>query len=164
MMVVKLKQEKELNTYIITPNLVRNDLTRSIAGVDHLGKEVKLPVIEEKPLTIFLNDQEIVTAMTIGDYPEYLALGFLKNQRMLLESDIVTGVDFELDLNTVVVRTENKTNFENKLKKKTQTSGCAVGTVFGDMMEGMENLVLDPLVIKASNLYTLSKKIKAQKN
>lgn len=154
-----MKQEKELNTYIITPNLVRNDLTRSIAGVDHLGKEVKLPVIEEKPLTIFLNDQEIVTAMTIGDYPEYLALGFLKNQRMLLESDIVTGVDFELDLNTVVVRTENKTNFENKLKKKTQTSGCAVGTVFGDMMEGMENLVLDPLAIKASNLYTLSKKI-----
>ena len=97
-----MKQEKELNTYIITPNLVRNDLTRSIAGVDHLGKEVKLPVIEEKPLTIFLNDQEIVTAMTIGDYPEYLALGFLKNQRMLLESDIVTGVDFELDLNSVV--------------------------------------------------------------
>ena len=139
--------------------MVRSDLTRSINGTDQLGNIIELPVIEERPLTIFLNEQEIVTAMTIGDYPEYLALGFLKNQRMLLSDDKVKGIDFDLELNTIVVRTENKTNFEDKLKKKTQTSGCAVGTVFGDMMEGMEDLILDPLVIKTSYLYSLSKKI-----
>jgi len=154
-----VEQEKKLNTYIIAPNLVRSDLTRSINGTDQLGNIIELPVIEERPLTIFLNEQEIVTAMTIGDYPEYLALGFLKNQRMLLSDDKVKGIDFDLELNTIVVRTENKTNFEDKLKKKTQTSGCAVGTVFGDMMEGMEDLILDPLVIKTSYLYSLSKKI-----
>ena len=154
-----MEQEKKPNTYIIAPNLVRSDLTRSINGTDQLGNIIELPVIEERPLTIFLNDQEIVTAMTIGDYPEYLALGFLKNQRMLLSDDKVKGIDFDLELNTIVVRTENKTNFEDKLKKKTQTSGCAVGTVFGDMMEGMEDLILDPLVIKTSYLYSLSKKI-----
>ena len=154
-----MEQEKKSNTYIIAPNLVRSDLTRSINGTDQLGNIIELPVIEERPLTIFLNEQEIVTAMTIGDYPEYLALGFLKNQRMLLSDDKVKGIDFDLELNTIVVRTENKTNFEDKLKKKTQTSGCAVGTVFGDMMEGMEDLILDPLVIKASYLYSLSKKI-----
>ena len=154
-----MEQEKKSNTYIIAPNLVRSDLTRSINGTDQLGNIIELPVIEERPLTIFLNEQEIVTAMTIGDYPEYLALGFLKNQRMLLNDDKVKGIDFDLELNTIVVRTENKTNFEDKLKKKTQTSGCAVGTVFGDMMEGMEDLILDPLVIKASYLYSLSKKI-----
>ena len=154
-----MKQEKKSSTYIIAPNLVRSDLTRSINGTDQLGNIIELPVIEERPLTIFLNDQEIVTAMTIGDYPEYLALGFLKNQRMLLNDDKVKGIDFDLELNTIVVRTENKTNFEDKLKKKTQTSGCAVGTVFGDMMEGMEDLILDPLVIKTSYLYSLSKKI-----
>ena len=154
-----MKQEKKSNTYIIAPNLVRSDLTRSINGTDQLGNIIELPVIEERPLTIFLNEQEIVTAMTIGDYPEYLALGFLKNQRMLLNDDKVKGIDFDLELNTIVVRTENKTNFEDKLKKKTQTSGCAVGTVFGDMMEGMEDLILDPLVIKTSYLYSLSKKI-----
>ena len=154
-----MEQEKKPNTYIIAPNLVRSDLTRSINGTDQLGNIIELPVIEERPLTIFLNEQEIVTAMTIGDYPEYLALGFLKNQRMLLNDDKVKGIDFDLELNTIVVRTENKTNFEDKLKKKTQTSGCAVGTVFGDMMEGMEDLILDPLVIKASYLYSLSKKI-----
>ena len=154
-----MEQEKKTNTYIIAPNLVRSDLTRSINGTDQLGNIIELPVIEERPLTIFLNEQEIVTAMTIGDYPEYLALGFLKNQRMLLSDDKVKGIDFDLELNTIVVRTENKTNFEDKLKKKTQTSGCAVGTVFGDMMEGMEDLILDPLVIKTSYLYSLSKKI-----
>ena len=154
-----MEQEKKPNTYIIAPNLVRSDLTRSINGTDQLGNIIELPVIEERPLTIFLNEQEIVTAMTIGDYPEYLALGFLKNQRMLLSDDKVKGIDFDLELNTIVVRTENKTNFEDKLKKKTQTSGCAVGTVFGDMMEGMEDLILDPLVIKTSYLYSLSKKI-----
>ena len=154
-----MKQEKKSSTYIIAPNLVRSDLTRSINGTDQLGNIIELPVIEERPLTIFLNEQEIVTAMTIGDYPEYLALGFLKNQRMLLNDDKVKGIDFDLELNTIVVRTENKTNFEDKLKKKTQTSGCAVGTVFGDMMEGMEDLILDPLVIKTSYLYSLSKKI-----
>lgn len=154
-----MEQEKKPNTYIIAPNLVRSDLTRSINGTDQFGNIIELPVIEERPLTIFLNEQEIVTAMTIGDYPEYLALGFLKNQRMLLSDDKVKGIDFDLELNTIVVRTENKTNFEDKLKKKTQTSGCAVGTVFGDMMEGMEDLILDPLVIKTSYLYSLSKKI-----
>ena len=154
-----MEQEKKSNTYIIAPNLVRSDLTRSINGTDQLGNIIELPVIEERPLTIFLNEQEIVTAMTIGDYPEYLALGFLKNQRMLLNDDKVKGIDFDLELNTIVVRTENKTNFEDKLKKKTQTSGCAVGTVFGDMMEGIEDLILDPLVIKTSYLYSLSKKI-----
>ena len=154
-----MEQEKKSNTYIIAPNLVRSDLTRSINGTDQLGNIIELPVIEERPLTIFLNEQEIVTAMTIGDYPEYLALGFLKNQRMLLNDDKVKGIDFDLELNTIVVRTENKTNFEDKLKKKTQTSGCAVGTVFGDMMEGMEDLILDPLIIKTSYLYSLSKKI-----
>jgi len=154
-----VEQEKKTNTYIIAPNLVRSDLTRSINGTDQFGNIIELPVIEERPLTIFLNEQEIVTAMTIGDYPEYLALGFLKNQIMLLSDDKVKGIDFDLELNTIVVRTENKTNFEDKLKKKTQTSGCAVGTVFGDMMEGMEDLILDPLVIKTSYLYSLSKKI-----
>ena len=156
---IKLEQENKPTTYIIAPNLARSDLTRSISGTDQLGNNIELPVIEERPLTIFLNDQEIVTAMTIGDYPEYLALGFLRNQRMLLSDDNVVGIDFDLELNTIVVRTKNKTNHEDKLKKKTQTSGCAVGTVFGDMMEGMEDLILDPLVIRTSYLYNLSKKI-----
>ena len=80
--------------------------------------------------------------MTINDYPEYLALGYLLNQHMLLPDDVVTGVDYDEELAVVVVRTKRKTNYEKKLKKKVQTSGCAQGTVFGDLMEALETITL----------------------
>lgn len=134
-------------------------LTRALVGVDHTGARQELRVVEERPLTIYLNAQEIVTAMTIGDYPEYLALGFLRNQGMLLADDVVTGVDFDPELEVVVVRTKRATGYEAKLQKKTRTSGCAVGTVFGDMMEGLEDLVLPQAKLRTSWLYALSKQI-----
>ena len=118
-----------------------------------------IPVIEERPLTIFLNGQEIVTAMTIGDYPEYLAVGFLKNQGMLRDGETVQAIDFDEELETVVVRTDGATSYEEKLKKKTRTSGCAVGTVFGDMMEGLEGLKLPEAEVRTSWLYALAHKI-----
>ena len=80
-------------------------------------------MVVERALTIFLNSQEIVTAMTIGDYPEYLALGFLLNQNMLKVDDVVTSIDYDEDLAVVVVRTKRKTNYEKKLKKVRQTLG-----------------------------------------
>ena len=92
-------------------------------------------------MTIFLNSQEIVTAMTIADYPEYLAIGYLLNQHMLHPHDVVTDVDYDEELSVVVVRTNRKTNYEKKLKKRVQTSGCAQGTVFGDLMEALEERV-----------------------
>ena len=79
----------------ILPNPDLAGLTAPVSGTDHLGNCVEVNVVEERPLTIYLNRQEIVTAMTIGDYPELLAQGFLKNQGMLLPDDVVTGVDFD---------------------------------------------------------------------
>ena len=144
---------------LIAPNPQAKGLTRQVAGLDHLGAEVALNVVEERPLTIWLNGQEIVTAMTIGDYPEYLAQGFLSNQGMLAKEEIVEAVDFDAELETVVVRTNQPTNYEAKLKKKTRTSGCAVGTVFGDIMEGIEGLCLPPAMLRTSWLYSLSHQI-----
>ncbi len=144
---------------MIGPAPSQPGLTRALQGVDHLGEPVDLSVVEERPLSIFLNSREIVTAMTIGDYPEYLALGFLRNQGMLRDDEQVTGVSFDEELETVVVRTAQETNHEEKLKKKTRTSGCAVGTVFGDMMEGLEGLTLPETQVKTSDLYALSAKI-----
>lgn len=144
---------------LIAPNPQGKGLTRQVAGLDHLGAEVALNVVEERPLTIWLNGQEIVTAMTIGDYPEYLAQGFLSNQGMLAKEEIVEAVDFDAELETVVVRTNQPTNYEAKLKKKTRTSGCAVGTVFGDIMEGIEGLCLPPVMLRTSWLYSLSHQI-----
>ena len=148
-----------LRGYTIAPNPDGVGLTRTVEGLDHNGNKVISRVIEEKPLTIYLNSQEIVTAMTIGDYPEYLAVGFLTNQGMLDNSNPVKSVDFDEDLSVVIVRTETETSFEEKLKKKTRTSGCAVGTVFGDMMEGLEGLRLPSSNCKVSWLYNLSNEI-----
>ena len=97
--------------------------------------------------------------MTIGDYPEYLAIGYLLNQNMLLPDDVVTGVDYDEELAVVVVRTKRKTNYEKKLKKKVQTSGCAQGTVFGDLMEALENVSLPKANLRTSWLYALTHKI-----
>ncbi|MEQ9257909.1 MAG: formate dehydrogenase accessory sulfurtransferase FdhD [Roseovarius sp.] len=149
----------DLSGYIIAPDPAAPRLTRRVRGVDQEGAEAEIAVVEERPLTIFLNAQEIVTAMTIGDYPEYLALGFLRNQGMLSADETVTGVEFDEDLETVVVRTAGQTSYEEKLRKKTRTSGCAVGTVFGDMMEGLEGVRLPELQLRTSDLYALAAKI-----
>jgi FdhD protein len=134
-------------------------LTRSVTGTDHTGAVTEITVVEERPLTIFLNNQEIVTAMTIGDHPDLLALGFLRNQGMLRLDDAVTGIDYDDDLETIVIRTARKTSYEEKVRKKTRTSGCAIGTVFGDMMEGLEGLTLPQAPLRTSWLYALSRQI-----
>ncbi len=134
-------------------------LTRAVTGTDHTGAVIETRVIEERPLTIFLNSQEIVTAMTIGDYPDFLALGFLLNQGILKRDDPITGIDYDEELGVVVVRTSAPTRHEVKLEKRTRTSGCAVGTVFGDMMAGLEGLRLPPAELRTSWLYALAKQI-----
>ena len=134
-------------------------LSRSVEGVDETGQPKSISVIEERPLTIYLNSQEIVTAMTIGDHPEYLALGFLLNQGMLKATDQGTGIDYDEELEVAVVRTAGTTDVEDKLEKKTRTSGCAVGTVFGDMMAGLEGLALPDTPVHTSTFYDLSYQI-----
>jgi FdhD protein len=150
---------KERDSYIIRPNPNDPRLTQRVVGVDQTGAGIETSVTVERALTIFLNSQEIVTAMTIGDYPEYLAIGYLLNQHMLLPTDVVTEVEYDEELSVVVVRTERKTNYEKKLKKKVQTSGCAQGTVFGDLMEALENVSLPKAELRTSWLYALNHKI-----
>src|SRR3954463_14694966 len=141
---------------LIVPNPDDPRLTESVVGVDQTGARSEIRVPVERPLTLYLNAQEIVTMMTINDYPEYLALGYLLNQNMLKADEIVTGVDYDEDLSVVVVRTERQTNFEDKLKKRTQTSGCAQGTAFGDLMEALESVELPKVPLKTSWLYRLT--------
>jgi FdhD protein len=138
-------------------------LSVAVRGIDQEGKPVETAVVVERPLTLFLNAREIVTMMTIGDRPDLLAVGYLLNQNMLKPGDEITAIDYEEDISTVVVRTKRETNFENKLKKKTQTSGCAQGTVFGDLMEEFETIRLDPAAkVRTSWLYQLTRKINTQ--
>lgn len=152
-----------MEEFTVSPDPADQKLTERLSGRDQTGAPVTLSVVVEKPLTLFLNKQEIVTMMTIGDYPDYLALGYLLNQNMLNRADEVTGIDYDEDLGVVVVRTAHETDFEDKLKKKTQTSGCAQGTVFGDVMESFEEIELDASAeLKTSWIYSLSRKINQQ--
>ena len=135
-------------------------LTRTVAGIDQEGRPVETAVVMERPLTLFLNAREIVTMMTIGDHPDYLAVGYLLNQNMLRPEDRIVSIDYDDEIETVVVRTDHETDFEDKLKRKTLTSGCAQGTVFGDLMEKFEEVRLDPAaVLHTSWLYALTRKI-----
>ena len=154
----KIAPEQD-DDYLLRPDPEDPRLSVTVTGVDQTGEKIKTRVVVERPLTIFLNRQEIVTAMTIGDFPDLLALGFLLNQNMLRLDDMVTAVEYDDDLEVVVVRTERATNYEKKMKKKVQTSGCAQGTVFGDLMEAIENANLPKAELRTSWLYSLTHKI-----
>ena len=152
--------QKSPNGYILAPTPNDPRLTKKLEGVDHNGNRLTTSVVTEKPLTVFLNGQEIVTLMTIGDEPELLAVGFLLNQNMLRLDDKISGIEYEDDLDVVVVRTDRETDFEKVLKKKTITSGCAQGTVFGDLMDKLSSISLSSSDrLRTSWLYELSKKI-----
>ena len=148
------------NEFLVTPDPNDPRLTARVEGVDQTGAPIATSVTVERPLTLFLNGQEIVTMMTICDYPEYLAVGYLVNQNMLGPEDQIEGVEYDEDIEAVVVRTAGETDFEEKLKKKTVTSGCAQGTVFGDLMEKFEEVSLArDIRLRTSQLTTLLKKI-----
>jgi FdhD protein len=150
----------QANDLLVRPDPDDARLTRKVVGVDERGRTLETSVTVERPLTLYLNGQEIVTMMTIGDYPEYLALGYLINQNMLLPEDKVRAVDFDEDIGTIVVRTDRRTDYEEKLKKKTMTSGCAQGTVFGDVMEKFEKTTLArEATFRTSWLYDLLKTV-----
>ena len=152
--------EESAAPLLIRPDPTDPRLTRRVAGLDHTGARIETSVTAERPLTLYLNGQEIVTMMTILDRPEDLALGYLLNQGMLRRDDVVTGAEYDAELGVVVVRNERRTGYEEKLKKKTLTSGCAQGTAFGDLMEDFEAARLpEGAEIRTSWLYRLLHRI-----
>ena len=146
--------------FYIGPNVTAAGLTTQLQGMDADGQSVQLPVVAEKAVTLFLNNQEIVTAMTVGDYLEELAVGFLFNQNMISQEDKIEAIDYDEELSVIVVRTDTKTNFEEKLQSKIRTSGCAQGTIYGDMVDKFDSIKLSKnSTISKSQIINLSKKI-----
>ena len=149
-----------INSLILQPNPDDNKLTKTVNGTNEQEERMNISVVTEKPLTIYLNSQEIVTTMTLGDMPKELSVGYLLNQNMLNKNDDILSVEFDDELEVVIVRTKRKTNYEKKLRKKIRTSGCAVGTVYGDMMEVFYDIKLNNnTIIKSSWMKNISKKI-----
>lgn len=149
-----------MREFEVRPDPEDPTLSTAVEGIDHEGRPITTAVVNERPLTLFLNAREIVTMMTIGDHPDLLAVGYLLNQNMLQADDEITGIEYEADIETIVVRTARETDYEEKLKKKIRTSGCAQGTVFGDIMEDFDNIELAREArLRTSWIYALSKKI-----
>ena len=135
-------------------------LTTQLSGQDATGQPVDLPVVQERAITIYLNSQEIITSMTVGDHVAEMAVGFLFNQHILTAANEIDSIDVDEELDVVVVRTHHETGFEAKTKKKIKTSGCAQGTVFADVMDRFEAAKLPKgTKISAADLTALSKTI-----
>jgi FdhD protein len=146
--------------FFISPDLENDKLTEKIDCINEIGEHIQLRVVKEVPLTIYLNKQEIVTAMTLGDMPDLLAVGYLLNQNMLKKDDVISEINYDKDLQVVIIRTERQTNYEKKMEKKIRTSGCAVGTVYGDIMDDFSSINLNKKAkIRTSWIYTISKKV-----
>jgi FdhD protein len=152
--------KSSVQEFQVAPEPENPRLAQAVPGIDQEGRRIEQFVVTERPVTIFLNNQEIVTAMTIGDHPDWLGVGYLLNQGMLADASDITAVDYDDDLSVIVVRTKRETNFEERLKKRIQTSGCAQGTMFGELMESFDEVELSTRArIRTSWLYRLMKTI-----
>ncbi len=117
--------------------------TVTIAAVNEHGEAVPTQIAGEHPLTLYLDKREIVTLMTLGGAPEALAIGYLRNQRLVerLEDIAAVQVDWETD-SVAVTTTRSADDLEERMGKRTVTTGCGQGTMFGDLMEEIEKISL----------------------
>lgn len=117
--------------------------TFTVEARDEHGNVVPTPIAGEHPLTLYVDKQEILTLMTLGAAPEALTIGYLRNQRLVNSVEDILAVNVDWDVNAVAVTTRNGlVNLEEKMQKRTKTTGCGQGTVFGDLMADVENIKL----------------------
>jgi FdhD protein len=118
-------------------------LTREIEVLDEYGDRRSIHIPDERPLTLYVDKRELVTLMTLGAEPELLALGYLRNQRLVTRVDEVLSITADWDVDAVAVRTRaGVEDFERKTASRVVTTGCGQGTVFGDMMDGLQSVQL----------------------
>jgi len=136
--------------------------TQAVSVVDEYQNIREMHIADERPLTIYVDRFEIVTLMTLGTQPELLTLGYLKNQNLINDINEIKSIQVDWEVNAAVVTTyTDDTEWEDKLGSRTVTTGCGQGTIFGNMMEQIENIKLTPLKLKQSNIYALLKNLNA---
>jgi len=119
------------------------DLTYEVEAINERGEAVRTRIAGEAPLTLYVDKREIVTLMTLGQYPEALALGYLRNQRLVASIEDIAAVQVDWETGSVAVTTrEGVTDIESRTAKRTVTTGCGQGTVFGDLMEEIDAIRL----------------------
>jgi FdhD protein len=136
--------------------------TFNVDAVDENGQIRDTPIAGEHPLTLYIDKREVLTLMTLGAAPEALAIGYLRNQRLLHSLDEIVSVQVDWDVNAVVITTRNGLNdLDAKLGKRTTTSGCGQGTVFGDLMDDIDAIRLPTdAVLTRGTLYALLDRVR----
>ena len=136
--------------------------TFDVTAVDEHGAIRDVPIAGEHPLTLYVDRQEILTLMTLGAAPEALAIGYLRNQRLVRELDDIVAVQVDWETNSVAVKTRHGlADLAAKTAKRTKTSGCGQGTVFGDLMEDIDNVTLPAgATLTQATLYDLLDKVR----
>ncbi|MCH1925829.1 formate dehydrogenase accessory sulfurtransferase FdhD [Shewanella sp. C32] len=135
-------------------------LTIAVTAVDENGEVHEKFIACERPLTVYLNWQPIVTLMTLGARPEALALGYLKNQGFISDANLLDSVIIDWEVSSAAIVTkENTDSVQAKLSEKTVTTGCGQGTVFGGFMDGVEDITLPTPSLSQTTIYELLKNI-----
>ncbi|WP_415894317.1 formate dehydrogenase accessory sulfurtransferase FdhD [Neptuniibacter sp. QD72_48] len=131
-------------------------LTHEVEAIDEQGRVRQVQIACERPLTIYLNKREIVTLMTLGGDPEALVLGYLRNQGFIHSLSDLKAIQVDWDVEAAAVVTHGEPEgLEEKLQQRTVTSGCGQGTMFGSVMEKLEEVRLPEVTIKQSTVYAL---------
>ena len=136
--------------------------TYEVRAVDENGDARAVPVAGEHPLTIYVDKRELITLMTLGAAPEALALGYLRNQRLVASIDDVVAVQVDWETNSCAIRTRNGlVDIEGKTARRTKTSGCGQGTMFGDLMDEIDDVRLPPgATLSQATLYDLLDRVR----
>ncbi len=127
-----------------------------VTVMDQSGKKRETHITGERPLTLYVDKREIVTLMTLGKYPELLVIGYLHNQGFIKNTEELKAVQVDWDIDSAVVVTQNGIGeWEKLLEKRTVTSGCGQGTVFGDLMDNLDQINLPTPTLYQSSFYRL---------
>ncbi|MCC6609129.1 MAG: formate dehydrogenase accessory sulfurtransferase FdhD [Burkholderiales bacterium] len=131
--------------------------TYTVEALNERGEALPTPIAGEHPLTLYVDKREIVTLMTLGQAPECLAIGYLRNQRLVGSIEAIAAVQVDWETDSVAVTTRKGVKgLRAKMKKRTITTGCGQGTVFGDLMEEVDAIRLrDDVLLAEDTLYSL---------
>lgn len=143
----------------------RAPLTRSVEVVNAHGEVETVAIPAERDLTVYVDKRELVTLMTLGAHPEWLVLGYLRNQRLVQSAEAIESVTVDWDVGAAAVKTRDGIDrIEERTAKRVVTTGCGQGTVFGALMDEIENVQLPDARITQAQLYGLVNAIRVQES
>jgi FdhD protein len=140
-------------------------LTREIEAVNEFGESTALAIPSERALTVYVDKRELVTLMTLGAHPELLVLGFLRNQRLVKSVQEIESITVDWEVGAAAVKTRaGIANVEERTAKRVVTTGCGQGSVFGDLMDEVDQIVLPPATLSQAQLYGITNAIRLQES